>query len=610
MTKDSRMTLSEKAFQVLRRAKQAGFSDRQVATLVNRKLGREALTEKAARDLRLAAGLRPVYKSVDTCAGEFEAVTPYYYSTYERSNESARTDRKKIVILGGGPNRIGQGIEFDYCCVQAVFALKDEGYETIMVNSNPETVSTDYDTSDKLYFEPLTVEDVLAICDVEKPDGVIVQLGGQTPLNLARALEAEGVPIVGTTPDSIDLAEDRERFGALLSELGVPQPDHGTGLNLVEVREVAHRIGYPVMVRPSYVLGGRAMMTVWNDEQLHEFIGSAIEASEGHPILIDKFLARATEVDVDALGDGERIVIAAIMEHIEEAGIHSGDSACVIPPRTLSPDVLAKIRRYTRDIGKGLDVRGLMNIQFAVKDEDVYVLEVNPRASRTVPFVSKAIGVPVAQLAARVMVGRTLEELHFTEEPTIHYYAVKEAVLPFQKFPGCTIVLGPEMRSTGEVMGIDADYGMAFAKSQAAAGTPLPTGGTIFISVNDDDKEPIAPIARRFVEMGFRLVATGGTAACLTANGVPVERIEKISVGRPNVADLVTNGQVAMIVNTFSRDKATEDEKKIRTLAVHAELPLLTTVAAARAVALAIEAMRHGKIAVKPIQDYHKELGR
>jgi carbamoyl-phosphate synthase large subunit len=602
------MPLSEQALQTLKKAKQAGFSDRQIAFLVNRKLGSEKLTEKDVRDLRKSAGLTPVFKSVDTCAGEFEALTPYYYSTYERTNESLRTSRKKIIILGGGPNRIGQGIEFDYCCVQAVFALKDEGYETIMVNSNPETVSTDYDTADKLYFEPLTVEDVLAICDLERPDGVIVQLGGQTPLNLARALEAEGVSIIGTSPDSIDLAEDRERFGALLQRLGVPQPDHGTGMNLEEVQVVARRIGYPVMVRPSYVLGGRAMMTVWNDEQLVEFIAGAIEASDGHPILIDKFLARATEVDVDALGDGERIVIAAIMEHIEEAGIHSGDSACVIPSQTLSDDVLGRIREHTRKIGMALGVRGLMNIQFAVKDGEVYVLEVNPRASRTVPYVSKTIGVPVAQLAARIMIGRTLEDLGFTEEPRIHFHTVKEAVLPFTKFPGCTVMLGPEMRSTGEVMGIDPDYDMAFAKSQAAAGTPLPTEGRVFISVNAADKVQIEPIARKLVEMGFSLAATGGTSRYLTERGIDNERIEKISEGRPNVMDLVANNSLAMIVNTFTGDKATDDEKKIRTIAVHAELPLMTTLPAARAVVMGIEAMRRGKLDVKPLQDYHREL--
>ena len=604
------MPLSAQALDILRRAKQAGFSDRQIAHLVSRQKADGAkVTEDQIRHLRRdELGLRPVFKSVDTCAGEFEAFTPYYYSTYERSNESIRTDKKKVMILGGGPNRIGQGIEFDYCCVQAVFALKDEGYETIMVNSNPETVSTDYDTSDKLYFEPLTVEDVLAICDIEKPDGVIVQLGGQTPLNLARHLEAEGVKIIGTSVDCIDLAEDRKRFGKLLSKLGIPQPENGAGKTLEEVQVIAHRIGYPVMVRPSYVLGGRAMQTVWDDEQLIEFTKKAIEVADGHPILIDKFLDRAIEVDVDALGDGQRTVIAAIMEHIEEAGIHSGDSACVIPSRTLSDPVLAKIRQYTQELGVALNVKGLMNIQYAVKDEEVYVLEVNPRASRTVPFVSKAVGVPVAQLAAKIMVGRTLEELGFTEEPTIHYYAVKEAVLPFQKFPGCTIILGPEMRSTGEVMGIDPDYAMAFAKSQAGAGNSLPIAGAIFISINDQDKPFFLPVARKFVEMEFELIATAGTSKFLSDHGIPNRQIFKISVGRPNVVDLVMNNEVGMIINTFTGDKAREDEKKIRTIAVQRELPLITTISAARAVAEAIEALRARKMDVKSIQEYHAEL--
>jgi carbamoyl-phosphate synthase large subunit len=604
------MPLSAQAQQILRRAKQAGFSDRQIAHLINQaRPDGPRVTERTVRDLRRKElGLRPVFKSVDTCAGEFEAFTPYYYSTYERANESVRSDRKKVMILGGGPNRIGQGIEFDYCCVQAVFALKQEGYETIMVNSNPETVSTDYDTSDKLYFEPLTVEDVLAICDVEKPDGVIVQLGGQTPLNLARELEAEGVPIVGTSPDSIDLAEDRDRFGKLLERLGIPQPQNGAGMNLDEVRVIAHRIGYPVMVRPSYVLGGRAMQTVWNDDQLEEFTKEAIKAADGHPILVDKFLDRATEVDVDALCDGQRVVIAAIMEHIEEAGIHSGDSACTIPPRTLSKAVLEKIRTYTRQLGLELHVKGLMNIQYAVKGDDVYVLEVNPRASRTVPFVSKAVGIPVAQLAAKVMVGRTLEDLGFTEEPKIHYYAVKEAVLPFQKFPGCTIILGPEMRSTGEVMGIDPDYAMAFAKAQAAAGSSLPTSGKIFISINDQDKPMFLPVARQFVKMGFELVTTAGTSKHLSVHGIPNQLIDKISVGRPNILDLTANNEVVMIINTFTGDKAREDEKKIRTTAVQREIPLFTTISAARAVAEAIGALRNHAIEVKALQAYHQEL--
>jgi carbamoyl-phosphate synthase large subunit len=604
------MTLSPTALQILRRYKQAGFSDMQIANVLNehRPADAPAVTERQLRHLRWEAGLKPVFKSVDTCAGEFEALTPYYYSTYERANESVRSERKKVIILGGGPNRIGQGIEFDYCCVQAVFALKAEGYETIMVNSNPETVSTDYDTADKLYFEPLTVEDVLAICQLEQPDGVIVQLGGQTPLNLARQLEAEGVPIIGTSPDSIDLAEDRDRFGRLLSALDIPQPENGAGRTFAEVEVIAKRIGFPVMVRPSYVLGGRAMQIVWDDEQLVEFTRKAIDVGEGHPILIDKFLSGAIEVDVDALSDGQRVVVAAIMEHIEEAGIHSGDSACVIPPRTLSPAVLEKIRGYTKRLGEALNVRGLMNIQYAVQGEDVYVLEVNPRASRTAPFVSKAVGHPIAQYAARIMVGRTLEEIGFTEEPTIHYFCVKEVVLPFQKFPGCTIELGPEMRSTGEVMGIDPDYAMAFAKAQAAAGSELPTSGLAFLSVNNNDKPLIAPIARALAGLGFELVATEGTAKYLAQEGIPVREIKKISIGRPNIHDLVTNDEVDMIVNTFSGDRARNDEKMIRTLAVQRNVPLITTIQAAREAVKAISVLKTHPVNVQALQDYHREL--
>jgi carbamoyl-phosphate synthase large subunit len=606
------MALSPEAIIRLRRAKQAGFSDRQIAHLVSqRRLERaeEPVTEDEVRAWRREHGIIPVFKSVDTCAGEFEALTPYYYSTYERSNESVRSDKKKIIILGGGPNRIGQGIEFDYCCVQAVFALKADGFETIMVNSNPETVSTDYDTADKLYFEPLTVEDVLAICELEKPDGVIVQLGGQTPLNLARQLEAAGVPIIGTTVDSIDLAEDRDRFGGLLNDLGILQPENGSGRTLAEVQAIAKRLGYPVMVRPSYVLGGRAMQVVWDDDNLITFTHQAIEAADGHPILVDKFLDRAIEVDVDALGDGEQIVIAAIMEHIEEAGIHSGDSACVIPPRTLSDQVLNTIRENTVRIGQALKVKGLMNIQYAVKDELVYVLEVNPRASRTVPFVSKAVGKPIAQLAARVMAGRTLAELGFTETPEIHYFAVKEAVLPFNKFPGTTVQLGPEMRSTGEVMGIDADYAIAFAKSQAAAGTAIPLSGNVFISINDADKPVFLPIAKHLAELGFQLIATAGTTRYLRDHGkIDVREIFRISEGRPNIQDLVTNQEVCMIINTFSGGEAHADEKAIRTLAIHREVPLFTTISAARAVTTAIEALREQKISVKSLQEYHAEL--
>jgi carbamoyl-phosphate synthase large subunit len=592
------------------RAKQFGYSDRQIAHILTRsgKYGSEPVTEDQIRAWRHRHGIRPVFKSVDTCAGEFEAATPYYYSTYERFSESTPSDRKKILILGGGPNRIGQGIEFDYCCVQAVFALKDLGYETIMVNSNPETVSTDYDTADKLYFEPLTIEDVLEICDLEKPDGVIVQFGGQTPLNLARGLEAAGVPIIGTSPDSIDLAEDREQFGALLQRLGIPQPENGSGRSLDEIRAIAARIGYPILVRPSYVLGGRAMEIVWGEEQLEQFIGEAHRVAEGRPVLVDRFLDDAVEVDVDALADGERVTIAAIMEHIEEAGIHSGDSACVIPTRTLSENVLEQIRRHTHALGLGLKVKGLMNVQYAIKDETVYVLEVNPRASRTVPYVSKATGFPIAQIAAKVMAGKTLEELGFTEEPTIHYYAVKEAVLPFNKFPGCTIALGPEMRSTGEVMGIDADYGMAYAKSQAAAGVPLPGEGTVFFSVNDKDKPAFEPVARSLVDSGFKLVATSGTAAYLNERGIAARMIYKINEGNPNVADLMINGEIQMAVSTFQGVEAKADEKPIRSIAVAHSIPLVTTVPAARAAALAMRNLKNRTFEVQALQDYHASL--
>jgi carbamoyl-phosphate synthase large subunit len=592
------------------RAKQFGFSDRQIAHILTRSgnFGPEPVTEDQVRAWRQRHAIRPVFKSVDTCAGEFEAATPYYYSTYERFSESAPSDRKKILILGGGPNRIGQGIEFDYCCVQAVFALKDLGYETIMVNSNPETVSTDYDTADKLYFEPLTIEDVLEICDLEKPDGVIVQFGGQTPLNLARGLEAAGVPIIGTSPDSIDLAEDREQFGALLERLGIPQPENGSGRSLEEIRAIAARIGYPILVRPSYVLGGRAMEIVWGEDQLEQFIGEAHRVAEGRPVLVDRFLDDAVEVDVDALADGKRVTIAAIMEHIEEAGIHSGDSACVIPTRTLSEGVLEQIRRHTQALGLALDVRGLMNVQYAIKDEKVYVLEVNPRASRTVPYVSKATGFSIAQIAAKVMAGKTLEELGFTEEPTIHYYAVKEAVLPFNKFAGCTIALGPEMRSTGEVMGIDADYGMAYAKSQAAANVPLPGEGTVFFSVNDKDKPAFESVARSLVDSGFKLVATSGTAAYLNERGIPARMIYKINEGSPNVADLMINGEIQMAVSTFQGVEAKFDEKPIRSIAVAHSIPLVTTVPAARAAALAMKNLKSRTFEVRALQDYHASL--
>jgi carbamoyl-phosphate synthase large subunit len=585
------------------RAKQNGFSDFQIAFLTNSR-------QEFVRALRAKLDIHAVFKAVDTCAGEFEAETPYFYSTYERENESRRSARKKIVILGGGPNRIGQGIEFDYCCVQAVFALKAEGYEAIMVNSNPETVSTDYDTSDKLYFEPLTVEDVLNIVENEQPEGVIVQFGGQTPLKLARALDRAGVRILGSSFETIDIAEDRERFGALLGTLGILQPENGTGRTYEEVRAVAHRLGYPVMVRPSYVLGGRAMDTVYDDDMLEQYMRQAVEVSPEHPVLIDKFLDNAVEIDVDALADGERVTICAIMEHIEEAGIHSGDSACVIPTRTLSEDVLRQIRRNTEAIGLALCVKGLMNIQYAVKDGQVYVLEVNPRASRTVPYVSKTIGVPVAKLATRIMIGKSLAQIGFTEEPRVHYYSVKEAVLPFAKFPGCDIILGPEMRSTGEVMGIDTSYGLAFAKSQAAAYGRLPTTGAIFISINDQDKPKMLPIARRFRDLGFRLFATQGTSQYLRSNGVENDVLSKLSEGRPNVVDRMINNEIQLVINTFSGKVSKMDGKAIRSTAIARGIPLLTTIAAARAAADGIAALKASTYSIKPLQLYHAELHR
>lgn len=611
-------------------AKQYGFSDHQIAYIIS-SVG-EKWTEWDVRNRRLALGVKAIYKSVDTCGGEFEAYTPYFYSTYEETNtpyanEAQPTDKKKVIILGGGPNRIGQGIEFDYCCVQAVFALKAAGYETIMVNSNPETVSTDYDTADRLYFEPLTAEDVLNIIENECANGelagIIVQYGGQTPLKLARAIEKyikdKNLPtrIVGTSPDSIDLAEDRERFGALLDELNIPSPANGSGRTYEEILALAHKIGYPVMVRPSYVLGGRAMQIVYNDTQLKSFMQIALEVSPEHPVLVDKFLDGAVEVDVDAACDfpvldspddyksSNLCVISGIMEHIEEAGIHSGDSACVIPPRTLSENVLEQIRSYTKSLGKALSVRGLMNIQYAVKDEKVYVIEVNPRASRTVPYVSKTVGLPIAQYAARVMLGESLESIGFTTEPKVDYFSVKEAVLPFNKFQGAEVRLGPEMRSTGEVMGIDPHPGIAFAKSQAAAGAALPMEGGVFISINDNDKESFLPVARLLHDLGFQLYTTEGTGKFLEDNNIPVQQLCKIQEGRPNVIDYVINGQIGVVINTFSGPQGRPDEHAIRTLVVSKGIPLITTISAAKACVEGIEAMKNQKITLRSIQEYH-----
>ena len=591
--------LDEAGDALLREAKRNGFSDRQLATLWH-------TSEASVRRECQRRGIRPVYKLVDTCAAEFEAVTPYYYSTYESEDEARISMKPRVVILGGGPNRIGQGIEFDYCCCQAAFALRADGYEVIMVNSNPETVSTDYDTSDRLFFEPLTVEDVLNICERVEPIGVIVQFGGQTPLNLARALEAAGVPIIGTSPESIDLAEDRERFRLVIERLGLKQPPNASAMRYDEARRIAERIGYPVVVRPSFVLGGRAMEIVYDGPSLDRYMAVAVEASPEHPVLIDKFLEDAIEVDVDAVCDGERTIVGGVMEHIEEAGIHSGDSACAIPPFSLSNDVIARLKEQTYTLAAALTVRGLMNIQFAVKDGDIYVLEVNPRASRTVPFVSKATGLNLARAAARVMVGKTLEQQGITTEPVPRYVSVKEAVFPFSKFPGVDIVLGPEMRSTGEVMGIAMDFPAAFAKSQLAAFSRLPTDGTVFVSIAAKDRKGILPIARSLAAMGFRLLCTGGTGQTMKEHGISVEVVRKIHEGRPNVLDYLANGTIDLIVNTPSGKGARTDEGRIRASAVSHGVPCITTLAGARAAVAAMERLRGGKLEIYALQDLLK----
>jgi len=585
---------------LVREAKRDGFSDRQLAHLWG-------VDEMAVRRDRERRGIKAVFKLVDTCAAEFEAVTPYYYSTYEDEDEARVGDRPRVVILGGGPNRIGQGIEFDYCCCQAAFALREDGFEVVMINSNPETVSTDYDTSDRLFFEPLTVEDVLNVIERVKPVGVIVQFGGQTPLNLARALEAAGVPILGTSPESIDLAEDRERFRLIIDRLGLRQTPNGSTTRYEEARRIAARIGYPVLVRPSFVLGGRAMEIVYDEGGLSRFVAEAIEASPGHPVLIDKFLEDAREVDVDAVSDGERTIVGGVMEHIEEAGIHSGDSACAIPPFSLEPATVAELKRQTYALAEALGVRGLMNIQFAVKEGEIYVLEVNPRASRTVPFVSKATGLNLAKVAARVMAGRSLASQGITAEVEPTFVSVKESVFPFAKFPGVDIVLGPEMRSTGEVMGIDKDFAAAFAKSQIAASSRLPESGTVFISVAARDRDAIAPIAERLASMGYDLMGTGGTSAALASRGIVVEPVRKIAEGRPNLLDHLANGRIALIINTPSGKGARTDEGRIRASAVSHGVPCITTIAGARAAAAALERVRQGPLDVYALQDL---LGR
>ncbi len=632
----------EDSLRMLRDAKKWGYSDVQIAAIWK-------MTPAEVRKLREEQGITPTFKIVDTCAAEFEAATPYYYSTYETpykqltsdngqptsEDEIRLTDKPKVIIIGGGPNRIGQGIEFDYCCVQAAFAMRELGIESVMINSNPETVSTDYDTSDLLFFEPLTHEDVLNVCERVNggpfsggPEGrasglvrgVIVQFGGQTPLNLARGLMEAGVPILGTTVDSLDEAGDREKFRALLQKLGLKQPANGIARSIAQAKEIANQVGYPVLVRPSFVLGGRAMEIVSDESQLDYYMRNAVDASTiaNAPILVDKFLDNATEVDVDCIADYDPLsngqpttdheqsqaMVIGVMEHIEEAGIHSGDSACALPPFSLSKEIVGKLKQQTRELARALRVRGLMNVQYAIKDNEIYVIEVNPRASRTVPFVSKAQGQPFAKIAAKLMTGKSLAELGIVEPTPPRHVSVKEVVFPFTKFPGVDVILGPEMRSTGEVMGIDTNFPLAFAKSQLAAGTLLPTKGTIFISVNAHDKDAIVPVARMLADAGFTLLATAGTYGVLVKNDIPVTRLSKLAEGRPNIRDLIKNSQVQLIINTPTRKGPQTDEGKIRALAVTNRVPMMTTVTAAHAAAMAILELQKGDWGVRPLQEY------
>jgi len=621
---------------ILRKAKEYGFSDRRIAGLTGKK-------EEEIRRLRNELGIKPVYKIVDTCAAEFVAHTPYMYSTYEKpfykveseklkvksegknqdinpqlstlnsqlltpevESEANPTDKKKVIILGSGPNRIGQGIEFDYCCVHAVFALKELGYETIMANCNPETVSTDYDTADRLYFEPLTIEDVLSIIETEKPEGIVVQFGGQTPLKLAVPLEKEGVKILGTSPDSIDRAEDRKRFKELLHKLNLKQAESDTAMSPEDAVVIAGKIGYPVMVRPSYVLGGRAMEIVFDENSLLDYMKRAVKASPEHPVLIDKYLEGAVEVDVDAISDGADVIVGGVMEHIEEAGIHSGDSACSLPPYSLNKAIVDEIKRQTKALAKELNVIGLMNIQFAVKDNEIYIIEVNPRASRTIPYVSKATGVPLAKLAAKVMLGKTLKELGITKEKEIKHVAVKEAVFPFDRFSGVDTILGPEMKSTGEVMGIDEDFGIAYAKAQLSSSNRIPLSGRIILSVRDEDKDGICDVVKKLLAMGFEVVATRGTAQHLADKGIEVQVVNKVKEGRPHIVDLIKNKEANFIINTVSDAQAQRDSASIRQSALQYRVPYTTTVSGAKAVVNAIEMLRKKSISIKSIQEYHK----
>ncbi len=584
-------------YDTLKHLKERGFSDIRIAALCNK-------SETEIRDLRKNYNIKPVYKMVDTCGAEFKAYTPYLYSTYEKENESLASSRKKVIILGGGPNRIGQGIEFDYCCVHAVFALKEEGYETIMVNCNPETVSTDYDISDKLYFEPLTFEDVMNIVENESPHGIIVQFGGQTPLKLATHLKNSNAPIIGTSPDNIDKAEDRERFKALLNKLNLKQPDNDTALNFDEALKIAKRIGFPVLVRPSYVLGGRAMEIVYDEKNLESYMKRAVKVSYEHPVLIDKFLTNAVEVDVDCISDGTDVVIAGIMEHIEGAGIHSGDSACSLPPYSLSREIISEIRRQTVELALSLEVKGLMNVQYAVKDGEVYILEVNPRASRTVPFVSKATGIPFAKLAAKIMIGKTIKELGIKENISPPYFSVKEAVFPFAKFIGVDPLLGPEMKSTGEVMGIDEKFPMAFLKAQIAANNSLPEKGKVLITMWD--KTGVEELAKHFIKLGFDIYATAGTSAFLNSKNIPNKKVFKVQEGRPNIVDYIKNREIDLIVNSPADIKSKEDSTAIRSNTVIYNIPYFTTLEGAEAAVKAIEALKKSRIKVKALQKYHK----
>ncbi|MEO8664023.1 MAG: carbamoyl-phosphate synthase large subunit [Ignavibacteria bacterium] len=591
--------------QLIYNAKKLGFSDKQLANILN-------TTEERIREYRFKNDVLPVYKTVDTCAAEFEANTPYHYSTYEKFNESISSEREKIIILGGGPNRIGQGIEFDYCCVRCVKALREEGYETIMINCNPETVSTDYDITDKLYFEPLTTEDVLNIVHYEKNlKGIIVSFGGQTPLKISKELEKNGLKILGTSSKNIDIAEDRKKFGSFLDKLKIPKPEYGTAGDPGSAKITANKIGYPVLLRPSYVLGGRAMQIVYNDKQVEKFYRDEVDLSREHPVLIDKFLEEAREIDVDAICDGEDVYIAGIMQHIEEAGIHSGDSTSILPPISINKKNLSQIKKFTKMIALGLNVIGLINIQFAIKDNIVYVLEANPRASRTVPFVSKTTGIPIITIAAKIITGKKLKDFKLKSFEDIGYIGVKESIFPFQKFPRVKMFLGPEMRSTGEVMGIAASFGEALAKAQEATGTPIPEGGNIFISVNENDKKKkTIDIIKKYTELGFGVVATTGTAKFLNQNGIEADPVFKVNEGRPNIVDRIKNGEIQIVINTPLGSESRFDEYAIGWTAVQNKIPFITTLSAARSFAEGIAKLREGKSEVKSLQDYYLSSGQ